>query len=118
LPVEGRLPTLPVDARPPPELNPRASRLLAEAPLLRMRFWSGCHFWEPPCLVLADPPVFRVLLVLRVLLALVLREELTVVLRLLLTFTSTSPCPQLQLLARTAPHAMPTPKVTSGAIGL
>jgi len=52
-PVEGRAPTLPVEGRvlavpPPPwpEPQPRASRVLAEAPppFARMRFWSGCHF--------------------------------------------------------------------------
>jgi hypothetical protein len=55
-PVEGRVPTLPADGREPiapveawapPELQPRASLVLAEAvpaPLVRIRFWSGCHF--------------------------------------------------------------------------
>ena len=53
MPVEGRAPTLPVEGRAPavppppwPEPQPRASRVLAEAPppFARMRFWSGCHF--------------------------------------------------------------------------
>ena len=59
MPVEGRAPALPVEgmpvegrapafAPPPcPEPQPRASRVLAEAPpapLVPSRFWSGCHF--------------------------------------------------------------------------
>src|SRR5262249_6332383 len=43
-PVEGRDPTAPVEGLAPLEPQPRASRVLAEAPLLFLRFWSGCHF--------------------------------------------------------------------------
>ena len=44
MPVEGRVPTAPVEGWAPPEPQPRASLVLAEAPLVRIRFWSGCHF--------------------------------------------------------------------------
>ena len=49
VPVEGRAPTPPVEGPVPPELQPRACWLLAEAdaeevPLLLSRLWSGCHF--------------------------------------------------------------------------
>ena len=37
-PVEGREPTFPVDGLAPPELQPRASRVLGLAPLCRSRF--------------------------------------------------------------------------------
>lgn len=51
VPVEGRFAAVPVAGReatfwPLPELQPRASRVLAEAvpePLVRIRFWSGFH---------------------------------------------------------------------------
>ena len=50
--VEGRAPVLPVKGPVPPELQPRACLLLAEAdavgvPLLLSRLWSGCHFFCP-----------------------------------------------------------------------
>jgi hypothetical protein len=65
MPVEGRAPTLPVEGRAPafapppwPESQPRASRVLAEAPapLVRIRFWSGCHFCAGCCVGLFPWP--------------------------------------------------------------
>src|SRR6185503_12112800 len=87
-PVEGREPTLPVEAdgrvpavgwveaRAPPELQPRASAVRAEAaalgaPLERTRLWSGCHFFCVPAWA-------------------ALARVLTLALRLTLTFLLTS----------------------------
>jgi hypothetical protein len=56
-PVEGRAPAAPVEGRAPvfavgrwlpPEPQPRASLVLGDAPLVRIRFWSGFHCFEPP----------------------------------------------------------------------
>jgi hypothetical protein len=125
LPVEGRAPAFPVEGRAPvlpPPPQPRDSRELAEAPLLFIRLWSGCHFFCAPVLEARLPvlearlPVLEARLPLPEVFRSVVRFELR--LTFLLMSTSTSPWPQLQLLARTAPQAMPTPKVTSGAIGL
>jgi len=55
VPVEGRAPAFAPPAWPEPQ--PRASRVLAEppAPLVRIRFWSGCHFCAGCWLGLAPP---------------------------------------------------------------
>jgi hypothetical protein len=85
VPVDGRAPTLPGEAagraaapgwvkgRAPPELQPRASEVRAEAaapedPLVRSRLWSGCHFFcvvdgrAPACVVRAVLPARSVFL--------------------------------------------------------
>lgn len=77
-PVDGRAPAPPVEGPAPPELQPRASLLLAEAdaegvPLLLSRPWSGCHFFCP----LVDDAVGRVLLTLLFRLTLEFRSMLT-----------------------------------------
>ena len=84
MPVEGRVPAF---GPPPwPEPQPRASRVLADAPapLARIRFWSGCHFCAGCWLGrLPLPDTFRELLMLA------LRELLILTLLKLLTFTLT-----------------------------
>ena len=83
LPVEGRAPALPVEGLAPPPPQPRASvpRAVLAAlgePLLLRRLWSGCHFCCAP-----------VALVLRPVLAPVLRLTVLFWLKLLFTFTFT-----------------------------
>ena len=83
--MDGRAPAVAVEGPVPPELQPRACWLLAEAdaegvPLLLSRLWSGCHF-VPALDDDARAPVA---------LAEVDLEVLTLAFRLTLTFLSMS----------------------------
>jgi hypothetical protein len=96
VPVDGRAPALPVEGRAlavalegpaPPELQPRACWLLADAegvPLLLSRLWSGCHFCGAP----EEDALAPVALAEADLEVLTLAFLLTFTLLLTLTFTS------------------------------